>query len=88
MTKDWAVEVGANSFTDDDEQESDLHGPFTMEEAIAFRDEVREVWDKQDQAHFVHGEPYAIVRKLVHTTHPFYSRAALAASNWYEDPEA
>jgi len=81
----WSVEVGI----DNPDQDSDFHGPFNGWEADEFVKEVTEVWAAQPPEAFTYGRPFVVRRKLLSdSNHPFYSRAARAAANWYADEES
>jgi hypothetical protein len=90
--RQYVVIVGTNA--DEDTPEKDaagqaVHGVFTWDEAAEFQRDVEDVWSKQDPKTFIYGAPYASIERVLadDQPHPFYSRAARAAANWYNDEE-
>jgi hypothetical protein len=82
----WVVLVGAAH--EEDTEEYDVHGPFTIKEADLFAQEVKDVWEQHADDEFTYGTPWVDVRAVLPDPgHPFYSRAAKAAANWYTDKE-
>jgi hypothetical protein len=88
--KDYVVLVGTHEDSEHPEYKElggiDVWGPYTYDEAVEFERKVREVWEQHKPGEFVFGTPFAELKRLSVSAHPIYEPVAVAAANWYLDP--